>query len=794
MNLPWVCASCRRHLLHQYQRQLRLQQRATYISFEQGNDNPAKEQTHGQTSERPKRFNGPRKISSVETKSRRNIPTLELLESAENEFMERLLANANNGRKDTGGLYSRKLLKEQTSQQIAAPEPRSSLTPTPPPSPTQVLQPLPSSVATFQGLPKAGSILIARTKVNKLKARKSQLVDTPARPVSSAIAGSHTERKQGAHTIGATGTTPALLPSTTSSSTPRWGRYAAETQIATPASQPPTSPVRIPMGESSDGTQLLKTETAQNDARETKGDKHFTKLYDQKITNEYHLESHPTVEQAKGVRTKMPKARPTNSQLDRKIGRAMESRDPGQIESLWNKLCTSREGLPHGSSSWPALCTQFLTAFMAVLMPTRALEVWNTMVKEGVVPDIRAWDAMLKGCALAKSAEAVDDIWLRFLQSGITPDAQIWATRIHALTTSGHWESGIAAFQEMASDWISAVKKGHKKELPPDLKTLGDFNDVPKPNTFVLNGLITGLARGKKHEHIEKVFNWAQRLGITMDAHSFNPILASAVRRGDGATGMEILDQMKSVGAVPDIATYTLLLQLLFRRHQAPPSIISSSPPSQSTTTSLVSSHTQAAANLLQLMHTNGIDANPYTYATLISGVLHNLHSSPANNLSAAYAVLTYMESQSIPMSSQVYTNFLSHHFSQSPPDLAAVEALWSRARQDRLVFLDAFFFDRLIEGFAKCGEIGKMMAALGHASKRGKVPSWRAMTEVVKALVNDSDHVRAAEIVASVKKEDMEKDQRRPKTGRGTFWQTVHELGVRVNDEVYSQNERFSG
>lgn len=809
MNLPWVCASCRRHLLHRYQRQLRLQQRATYISFEQGNETPAKEQTRGQASERHKRFNEPRKISSVETKSRRNIPTLELLQSAENEFMDRLLANANNGRKGTGGLYSRKLLKEPIPQQTAAPESRRSPHPIPPPSTRQMLQPLPSSVAAFQGLreynpPKEGSILTPRTKVNKLRARKSPLIDAPARPKSSAIEGSHTEREEGAPTTGATDTTTASSPGTISSSSPRWGRYAPETQITIPASQPPTSPIGFHVGESSDGTQLLEAETAQVDATETKGNKHSTNLYDQKMntgstthTQEdtswhqlAHLEGQPTVKRAKEVRTRMPQARPTNSQLDRKVGRAIESRDPGQIESLWNKLCTSGEGLQHGSSSWPALCTQFLTAFMAVLMPNRALEVWNTMVKEGVVPDIRAWDAMLKGCGLAKSAEAVDDIWRRFLQSGITPDAQIWATRIHALTVSGHWESGIAAFQEMASDWISAVKKGHKKELPQDLKTLGDYNDVPKPNTFVLNGLITGLARGKKHEHIEKVFNWAQRLGITMDAHSFNPILASAVRRGDGATGMEILDQMKSVGAVPDIATYTLLLQLLFRRYQAPPSITLSSPPSQPTTTSLASSHNQAAAaSLLQMMHSNGIDANPYTYATLISGVLHNLHSSPADNLSAAYAVLTYMESQSIPMSSQVYTNFLSHHFSQSPPDLAAVEGLWSRARQDRLVFLDAFFFDRLIEGFAKCSEVGKMMAALGHASKRGKVPSWRAMAEVIKALVNDGDHLRAAEIVASVKKEDMDKDQRRPKTGRSTFWQTVHELRVRVNDEVEIRN-----
>lgn len=1030
MNIPWVCASCRRQLLHNYQQQIRRQQRATYISLGQGNTASSQVAQDAKTRERSKRYTGPRRIDPAEAQRKRNIPTLELLQSAEDEFMERLLANANYGRNDTGGLYSRKILKEQVAQPPAATEPPKFRNVEPTPPSARVLRPLTSNVVSLNGL---RDYKLAREETGSISAGKDDQIepgtlipmvgDSTTATISPSSAAQDTlARKQpGARAIELRA---PPSPGRVSSSRPRWGQYAegkqARTQDSSQASvTKPQSPVGLETTDlrtrethrsgiaikttakkptvSSPWYQYLKTEHGISESDDTEAnlqrifakwdtntgtssrpplssviqtfleqnpqqrlstfswltslrlllkvisgcivtenpqahnllEKYKLELFNiwnlslnaqaglikvdtddakalpptswrllskavatsdilatehklhrrllrffsskfrwqhmdliavatlaflqhdhTRFSSSLHyspeieefckfitllakhseinkgwnasreiyvkqrkideravdiikpvfmeLTSVPSdnqlpIEQNESATRTVTARKSTETQLDRRIGRAIEARDPGQVAALWDKLCMSRTD-QSSPSILPALSTQFLTAFMAVRMPNRALEVWNTMANDGVIPDIRAWDAMLKGCGLARDAQGVDDIWTRFLQSGIKPDAQIWATRIHALTTSGHWESGIAAFQEMASNWISAVKKGHQKEVLPDLKTMGDYHDTPKPSTFVLNGLVTGLARGKKYEHLEKIFSWAQRLGITMDAHSFNPILAAAVRRGDGATGMEILDQMKSVGATPDIATYTLLLQLLFRSEQASNSVasasVSASPstPASSTSTELASNRSQAAANILQMMQSSNIAANPYTYATLISGVLHNPHSSPSNNLSAAYAVLIYMESQSIPMSSQVYTNFLSHHFSQLPPDLAAIEALWSRARQDRLVFLDNFFFDRLIEGFAKCGEVGKMMAALGHASKRGKVPSWRAMTEVIKALVNDGDLMRAEEIVANVKKEDMEKDQRRSKTGRETFWQSVQELGLKVSlqDDLY--------
>jgi len=446
-------------------------------------------------------------------------------------------------------------------------------------------------------------------------------------------------------------------------------------------------------------------------------------------------------------------------------------RDARRLNALWDEFLTILKNEFSGLPLASPLCATFLTGFMAVRAPESAIKVWNTMIDAGITPGIGAWNAMLKGCGLARDPNAIHDTWTKFLHSGIESDAQIWATRIHSLTISGHWESGTAAFQEMASNWVNAVKKSAIQGQTQDFRSMGDLPNHPKPNTNALNGLVTGLVRGKKNKELTKVLGWAKALGITLDAYTFNPLLGSAVRKGDVEAGLDTLQRMKAHKISPDIATYTLLLQLLFRSGK--------STHAEADAKAVQDSRQKAIGEVLNMMHADGLDANAYTFATLINGLLHDTYSSGNQNLAAAYSVLSHMDAKGIPLSSQVYTNFLTHHFSVSPPDLPAIDSLWSRARQDRRVVLDAFFFDRLIEGFAKCGEVGKMMAALGHTSKRGNLPSWRAMTDVVRALTDVGDFARAEEIVATAADEDASKDQRRFESGRTTFWKTVHDLDL---------------
>jgi len=479
--------------------------------------------------------------------------------------------------------------------------------------------------------------------------------------------------------------------------------------------------------------------------------------------------------------------------FNKRIGRALEDRNVTRAESLWleaQRSFAGSEGKNGGVAMPPILYSQFVLTFMALRRPNFAIEVWNTMVKVGIEPNISMWDAMLRGSAIAKDPQALEDMWEKMISSGVRPDAQAWATRIHGLTRSGYWESGIRAFQKMTEDWYHAARSVHGESIDPT--TLGDIGPTPKPNTQTLNSLIIGLARGRKHEQLAQAFQWARSLGIQTDAYTFNPLFKIALKQGNAAVATKLLQQMQALGIKPDIATFTMILDSLFREDtpldqpldQITNQVVGQTGRLEPRKTHQPSDQQQsAAARIFEEMKRCNIQANAWTFATLINGLL-----KADGNIVAAYAVTNYMAVNNIPLSSQIYTTLITYHFAETPPDLDAVESLWSRARTDRTVFLDLVFFDRLIEGFARSGEVGRMMTALQQAAKRGKSPGWPAMTEIVRALFNVGDVARIEEVISSIRSEERERDDVRQRTGRDTFWELIGQIGMDGHGRVISE------
>lgn len=455
--------------------------------------------------------------------------------------------------------------------------------------------------------------------------------------------------------------------------------------------------------------------------------------------------------------------------VKKRIARCMEDRNIGRLEALWEDIHTSNGGgneTASGRGLAASLYSHFLVAFMGLKRPNRAIDIWNSMVEDGITPTVSTWNAMLKGCGIARDPKALENVWLKMLDSSVRPDAQAWATRIHGLTTTGFWESGLSAYKEMTTNWIQAVHEQYKSQAIPDLNTLSDMGEVPKPNTYCFNSLVNGLSRGRKQEQLGQVFGWARNIGVEFDSYTFNPLLRLAMRDGDADMATRILSIMRDSNVKPDIATFTMVLSSLF----------SSSPTDDQETVP------QAAIDrVFSSMRASGLQANAWSFTTLMSGLLQR-----ANGLQAAHAILEYMISESVPRSSQVYTLLISEHFRHDPPDIATVESLWEKARMDRSVALDGTFFDKLVEGLARADELGKCTTALSQASKRGKTPSYYALTEVVLAMVRAGDWVRVEEIVARVEEEEKgQADEVRPRAGRLRFWSLVEELGSRSVDKV---------
>jgi len=467
----------------------------------------------------------------------------------------------------------------------------------------------------------------------------------------------------------------------------------------------------------------------------------------------------------------------------KRIGRAVEDQNAVRVDALWKEAHTAfREAVTSTESNIPSnVYAHFLMAFMALRRPNKAIDVWNEMTQNGIPPTVGAWDAMLKGCGKAKDPKSIEAMWQKMIESGIKPDAQVWATRIHGLTTSGYWESGVHAFKTMIRNWATAVRRNYSDGRGLESTSLGDVDGIPKPNTHCLNSLVLGLARGRKHEQLAEVISWAKAVGIKADVYTFNPLFRIALKDGEIEMAMRVLQQMSTLGVRPDIASFTMLLESLFREDDPQfglitGNIVNSSSPAK--TAESTDKH-EAAMDIFKAMEQAGIEANAWSFSTLINGLLKGSPMTGTGNIRAAHAVLAHMSENSIPLSSQIYTTLITYHFSVSPPDLAAIESLWNRARTDRHVFLDVVFFDRLIEGLASANEVGRMMTALGQAGKRGKVPGWIALKEVIAALARIGDWDRIEEILAGVRlDEQANKDDVRARKGRLDFWDLAASMG----------------
>lgn len=462
----------------------------------------------------------------------------------------------------------------------------------------------------------------------------------------------------------------------------------------------------------------------------------------------------------------------------RRIGRAIERRNEGALERLWSEAQASfaNSNSEHDKTTYlpPELFVHFLMGSMALRRPESAIDIWNAMSRQGVQPGVEHWDAMLKGCSAAQDISSLRRLWSKMLESGVTPDARLWITRIHGLVSSRRYNAAFDAFKDMARAWIDESKASR---APKSTKhgNSEEAKDTPtKPNIQCLNALVGGLARARRYEQLGEALSWLKPLQLTPDIYTFNPLFKSALMDGDIELATKFLQQMQALGIEANVATFTMILDSLFRGHidsvmQTLPSATvpeapTDSPATESPATILESnkeaffvqnhvSDQQAVGAFFGLMAKHSVRPTAHTFSTLVKGLL-NLQ---VPNVTAAYSVLKHLTVQSMPLAPQIYTSLANHHFKQSPPDLGSVDALWHHAKAQRKretpLVLDEMFYDTFVRGWAKAGECGKAYQAWESATRQGCTSSDETQRILGSGLEESGDWAKAKQLVQSIQR-----------------------------------------
>jgi pentatricopeptide repeat protein len=385
----------------------------------------------------------------------------------------------------------------------------------------------------------------------------------------------------------------------------------------------------------------------------------------------------------------------------------------------------------------PSIYNAFLSGYLTVLDPERSVEIWNHMIAHNVKPNMHTWVALLEGCAKAKDLNGFNAMWQRMRNTGLEPSNYAWTTRVNGLVSLKQINQAFATLDDMGKRWRAAKnvvvnsqklgkgQRGHSKASSSSIAV----NECAKPSTEVINGAISGIVQlspqamrhEKKVDFVQKLLIWSKNFQISPDAITYNSLVQLYLKAGDKSTAFRVLSQMEKDGLQSDAATHTMLISAAFDN--------------------------QIFDNLSADQQTERIlQMNDYIYATAIDRLLKKY-----SNSGAVRAVMEHMTLRKFVPSVHVYTSIITHYFQSDPPNIAGVDDVVHRLFSAPRMPSDSVLFDRLLEGYARVGEVGKMMSVLTRMSKQRNLPGWGAMTAVVSALARDGDYDRARAIVRDV-------------------------------------------
>jgi hypothetical protein len=246
------------------------------------------------------------------------------------------------------------------------------------------------------------------------------------------------------------------------------------------------------------------------------------------------------------------------------------------------------------------------------------------------------------------------------------------------------------------------------------------------------------------------------------------------IEAGDYPTVFKLLRQMEREGIEGDLATYTTIVRAAFSSQRFDNL-----------------SQSQQANRILAIfaeLEKGGVKLTDRLYSIAIDRLL-----KAYGNISAARTVIDHMSARKISPEPAVYASLITHYFQESPPNIEAVDGLLLRVFGPPRARTDKYFFDRVIEGYATHGEVGKMMGVLARMSSHGNTPGYRALTSIVKALADAGDWERARLIVRDL--QNGEGVAKSAITGgrvlEQQFFRMVEQLGLNVTEPLAGEHLR---
>jgi pentatricopeptide repeat protein len=451
--------------------------------------------------------------------------------------------------------------------------------------------------------------------------------------------------------------------------------------------------------------------------------------------------------------------------VNNRLHEAFRSKNRRQVEELWADVVqwpvalNTDESISSQRGTLSAeLCNYFILVYMGLRQPNRAIDVWNHMIQNRMVPSLATWDSMMSGCRAAKDPVALEGVWRKMQTARVQPDIVCWTTRISGLMACHRLDDALRALDEMGRKWLEAAQKEYPHIPSNKLPMVDGVKGAVKPTIETVNAAIVGAFRHQRKEYAQQILAWAGNYGITPDVHTYNILLRPLLKAGQTQQAMSLLQQMQKAGIEADIATYTTILDETFRFAS------DLSPEEQK----------EMVFGVFDEMESAGLKANLYTYGKILNALLQ----SESEDMSVVNIVLERMAQFGLEPSAHIYTDLVQHYLSRDPPQLDAARSTIERASMV-IGSVDVIFWDRVVEGYSRVGETAAALRIVRKVRDTGSSVSWLALKELLNALARNEEWDMARALVRDqiVDTGGPLSPEVKGKEGQHLFWRVAGEL-----------------
>lgn len=349
----------------------------------------------------------------------------------------------------------------------------------------------------------------------------------------------------------------------------------------------------------------------------------------------------------------------------------------------------------------------------------KSFEIWNSINEKGR-PQINGWNELL--FAVLKSRDTteikgkkIEEIWSMIEKDKeLSPDSDTFGYLIKSYMMCSEFEKAFSLIQDLRSG---------KKNIPLTL---------PIRHTY----LVELISHGKVQE-AEKIYaTYLSKDDYIPSVPVMNRFLREYLFTKNYPKMESILNQMDELSVPPDVATYSMVIDKMFKESRGDIS-------------------NEQFLNLLEDMKKNDIRINTYTVTSILDSLMKNPSSIPTARLVYNHF---FMENRRLPPTLVTYTSIISGEAKYG--DIEIAENFFRRAIADGLR-PTAPLRNELVASYVKNKDMKsalKLFNLMDKETARNMKPNMYTYYFMVNGAVNAKDDKLAEELLVKLNESGIEK------------------------------------